>query len=246
MNKININPFFYFLALISIFTGLFKQFLIMYLIIIVHEFGHIFFALIFKYKIIKINIYPFGGYSIFQNDLNISFIKEFLVFLGGILFQFILYLIFKYNINNYSFIYKIFINYNTSIILFNLIPIIPLDGSKVINILLNNFISFKYAQLITIYISYIFVFIMIVLFHNNLNMNIMILLLLFLLIKEHKIHKYLFNNFLVERLVKEIRFKKNNFINKLNLNKMMKYRNNIFIIDNKYISEKEILYKKYN
>lgn len=246
MNKININPFFYFLALISIFTGLFKQFLIMYLIIIVHEFGHIFFALLFKYKIIKINIYPFGGYSIFQNDLNISFIKEFLVFLGGILFQFILYLIFKYNINNYSFIYKIFINYNTSIILFNLIPIIPLDGSKVINILLNNFISFKYAHLITIYISYIFVFILIVLFHNNLNMNIMILLLLFLLIKEHKIHKYLFNNFLVERLVKEIRFKKNNFINKLNLNKMMKYRNNIFIIDNKYISEKEILYKKYN
>ena len=246
MNKININPFFYFLALISIFTGLFKQFLIMYLIIIVHEFGHIFFALLFKYKIIKINIYPFGGYSIFQNDLNISFIKEFLVFLGGILFQFILYLIFKYNINNYSFIYKVFINYNTSIILFNLIPIIPLDGSKVINILLNNFISFKYAHLITIYISYIFVFIMIVLFHNNLNMNIMILLLLFLLIKEHKIHKYLFNNFLVERLVKEIRFKKNNFINKLNLNKMMKYRNNIFIIDNKYISEKEILYKKYN
>ena len=101
MSKININPFFYFLALISIFTGLFKQFLIMYLIIIVHEFGHIFFALIFKYKIIKINIYPFGGYSIFQNDLNISFIKEFLVFLGGILFQFILYLIFKYQINNY-------------------------------------------------------------------------------------------------------------------------------------------------
>lgn len=246
MNKININPFFYFLALISVFTGLFKQFLIMYLIIIVHEFGHIFFALIFKYKIIKINIYPFGGYSIFQNDLNISFIKEFLVFLGGILFQFILYLIFKYNINNYSFIYKVFINYNTSIILFNLIPIIPLDGSKVINILLNNFISFKYAHLITIYISYIFVFILIVLFYNNLNMNIMILLLLFLLIKEHKIHKYLFNNFLVERLVKEIKFKKNNFINKLNLNKMMKYRNNIFIIDNRYISEKEILYKKYN
>ena len=246
MNKININPFFYFLALISVFTGLFKQFLIMYVIIIVHEFGHIFFALIFKYKIIKINIYPFGGYSIFQNDLNISFIKEFLVFLGGILFQFILYLIFKYNINNYSFIYKVFINYNTSIILFNLIPIIPLDGSKVINILLNNFISFKYAHLITIYISYIFVFILIVLFYNNLNMNIMILLLLFLLIKEHKIHKYLFNNFLVERLVKEIKFKKNNFINKLNLNKMMKYRNNIFIIDNRYISEKEILYKKYN
>ena len=246
MSKININPFFYFLALISIFTGLFKQFLIMYLIIIVHEFGHIFFALIFKYKIIKINIYPFGGYSIFQNDLNISFIKEFLVFLGGILFQFILYLIFKYNINNYSFIYKVFINYNTSIILFNLIPIIPLDGSKVINVLLTNIISFKYAHLITIYISYIFVFILIVLFYNNLNMNIMILLLLFLLIKEHKIHKYLFNNFLVERLVKEIKFKKNNFINKLNLNKMMKYRNNIFIIDNRYISEKEILYKKYN
>ena len=69
----------------------------------------------------------------------------------------------------------------------------------------------------------------------------MISILLFILIKEHKNHKLIFNMFLIERYIKNISFKKNNFIKKYNIKYMKKYKNNIFITNNKYIDEKEQL-----
>ena len=76
-------------------------------------------------------------------------------------------------------------------------------------------------------------------------MIIMCVLLLFLLIKEHKNHVYLYNSFLIERYIKNIKFKKSNFINSNKLYKMKKYLKNIFIIDNKYVDEKDVLKMHY-
>ena len=150
--KIYINPFFYLFGILSIITGLYKEFICMYLIIFIHELGHIFMALIFNYNINRINIYPFGGYTIFEYDINSKFIQEFMLFLGGILFQFILYLLVTLLIDNYTYFYKIFINYNLNILLFNLLPIVPLDGSKLLNLLINKLLPFKISHKITIYI----------------------------------------------------------------------------------------------
>jgi len=203
-------------------------------------------ALIFKYKIVKINIYPFGGYTIFDSDINTSLLNEFMVFLGGILFQTIFFIIAKYTLDNYSYTYKLISNYNLTILIFNLLPIIPLDGAKVLNIALNKLFSFKTSHLISIYISYISIIILIIFVSNNLNMILMFILILTLLIKEHKSHKYIFNKFLLERYIKNIKFKSNNFIKNINLYKMKKYYNNIFIYKNKYIDEKEALSLKYH
>lgn len=203
-------------------------------------------AIIFKYKIIKINIYPFGGYTIFETSINNPFIKEFMVFIGGILFQTIFFLTIKFFLDNSSYTFKIIEHYNISILLFNLLPIIPLDGSKVINILLNKIFPFKLSHLISIYISYISILIIILNSVNNFSYLIMVIILLFILIKEHKKHQYLFNMFLIERYIKELRFNKNNFIKKLDLKYMKKYKNNIFILDKKYIDEKEMLLNKFN
>lgn len=246
MSKLNINPFFYFLGFLSTITGLFKPFLIMYLIVFIHEIGHITMALIFKYKIKKINIYPFGGYTIFETNINTPFLNEFMVFLGGILFQIIFFLLAKLLLNTTSYTYKLIENYNLSILIFNLIPIIPLDGSKVLNIFLNKIFSFKKSHLLTIYISYITIFIIIIISLKKINLLLMIFLLLALLIKEHKNHKLIFNMFLIERYIKNIRFKKINFINNLNLSYMKKYCKNIFIVNNKYIDEKNVLKNKFH
>ena len=205
MSKININPFFYFFGFLSIITGLFKPFLIMYLIVFIHEVGHITMALMFKYKIKKINIYPFGGYTIFESDINTPFINEFMVFLGGILFQTIFFLISKQILDNSSYTYELIENYNLSILMFNLLPILPLDGSKVLNIFLNKIYPFKKSHLLTIYISYIAILMLIIFSLKNINLVLMIFLLLILLIKEHKRHKLIFNMFLVERYIKNIK-----------------------------------------
>lgn len=202
-------------------------------------------ALIFKQKIIKINIYPFGGYTIFEGNINTPFIAEFMVFLGGILFQTIFFIISNKVLDNSSYIYELIENYNLSILMFNLIPIMPLDGGKLINILLNKIFSFKKSHIFTIYISYIFVLILLITSFKNINLLLMIFLLLILLIKEHKRHNIIFNMFLIERYIKNITFKGINFIKKNNLKYMKKYKKNIFILDNKYIDEKEMLLNKF-
>ena len=200
-------------------------------------------ALIFKYKITKINIYPFGGYTIFESNINTPFITEFMVFIGGILFQTIFFLLTKQIINNSSYIYKLIENYNLSILIFNLLPIIPLDGSKAINILLNKIFPFKKSHLLTIYISYTIILFLIILSIKNITLIFMIFILLIILIKEHKNHKLIFNMFLIERYIKNISFKKTIFIKKDNIKYMKKYKNNIFITNNKYIDEKEKILK---
>lgn len=200
-------------------------------------------ALIFKYKITKINIYPLGGYTIFESNINSPFITEFMVFIGGILFQTIFFLLTKQILDNSSYIYKLIENYNLSILIFNLLPIIPLDGSKAINILLNKIFPFKKSHLLSIYISYTIILFLIILSIKNITLIFMISILLFILIKEHKNHKLIFNMFLIERYIKNISFKKNNFIKKYNIKYMKKYKNNIFITNNKYIDEKEKILK---
>ena len=169
-----------------------------------------------------------------------------MVFLGGILFQTIFFLITKQLLDNTSYTYKLIENYNLSILIFNLLPIIPLDGSKVLNILLNKMYPFKKAHLITIYVSYIAILILITLSLKNVNLVLMISLLIILVIKEHKSHKIIFNMFLIERYIKNISFKNNNFIKNKKLKNMKKYSNNIFIINNKYIDEKEMIINRFN
>ena len=244
--KVYIHPLLYFLGLISILTGLFKSFLIMYLIVLTHELGHITIGIIFKYDIKQIKIYPFGGYTIFNTNINKSFIEEFLVFIGGILFQTILYLLVKTFMNPNLYSYNIFMNYNTTILLFNLLPIIPLDGSKVLNILLNTIIPFKKSHILTIYISFVSVFILIILYYKDINMIMMSILLIIMIRNEYKNHLFLYNSFLIERYIKNIKFKKNHFIRGNNINKIMKYFNNTFILNNKYVDEKEVLRKKFS
>ena len=197
-------------------------------------------ALIFNFKIKKINIYPFGGYTIFEYDINSKFISEFMLFLGGILFQIILFIIITNLIDNNSYFYKIFENYNISILIFNLLPIIPLDGSKLLNMIFNKIFSFKMSHLITIYISFILT-ILLLIYYRKLNMILISILLVFTTIKEYKNHKLIFRLFILERYIKDLKFNKNNFIVGNNLNKMKKYLNNIFIINNNYFNEKEVL-----
>ena len=98
--------------------------------------------------------------------------------------------------NESLYIYQLFMNYNLSILLFNLLPIIPLDGAKVLNILLNKFISFRKSHKITMYISVLSIIILIVCFYSDLNMIMISIILICFLYKECKNRIYLYNMFL--------------------------------------------------
>lgn len=197
-------------------------------IVLFHELGHILSGMYFKIKIDRIVILPFGALTIFNTFINTKLYKEFFIAISGPLLQTILFFT-----NNQKLLY-----YNKLILLFNLLPIYPLDGSKIINIFLNKFFSFKKSYNISICISFFLIFVLIIYKHN-----LMSLIIIFLLLKKNIeliiIKKNIFNRFLLERYLYKLYFKKRKTINKIS--DMKKDYKHLFFINNKYKTEEEIL-----
>ena len=197
-------------------------------------------SLLFKWNIDKIIILPFGGLTKYNEMINRPLIEEFLVAISGIILQLIFYNFIKYYID-----YKYFSFINYFIILFNLIPIYPLDGSKILNIFFNIITSFKNSLSLTIIISYIFIIIFSLLFFN-IN-KIIAFVLIFLMLEVNKLYKErkeLFNKFLLERYLNEFKFKKKKTIN--NVDKMKKDYRHLFYIDGRYLTENYFLKKMFD
>lgn len=240
LNKIYIHPIFLLTLFIFISIGYFRFITYFMLLIIVHELGHIIISLIFKWNIDKIIILPFGGLTKYNEIINRPLIEEFLIAISGIIFQIVFYLILK-NCIDYKYLNFI----NCFIIFFNLLPIYPLDGSKILNIFLNVITSYKNSLSITIIISYIFIIIFSLLFFNT--NKIIGIILIFLLIQVNKLYrerKELFNKFLLERYLNDFKFKKKKTIN--NVDKMKKDYRHLFYIDGTYLTENYFLKKMFD
>lgn len=226
--------------MISAITGHFKGFVLFSLIIIVHEFGHILMGVIFNWKIDKIILLPFGALTVFNEDLNRKISEEALIAVMGPIFQ-IIFTIFLYYFGMKEMVY-----YSLSILCFNLLPIFPLDGSKILNLILNKITDFKKSHILIIFISLFFMFVLI--FQSDFNL-ILILILTFLLVRvflEAKNHESIFNRFLLERYLNNYHFRKVKKINSLDFNKMKRDYKHLFYNGFNYISERENLRKRFD
>lgn len=233
LSKIYIHPFTCVFIVISLVTGLFKELITFIWIIFVHEMGHVFASQLYKWKIEKIQIMPFGGITIFNEYINRPLKEEFVILIMGPLFQLINYLIFR-NITPY------FNYYNYGLFLFNMLPIYPLDGYKLYIIFLYKLIPFKMC----LYISLITSFILIVVFFRFQLIYVIIALLLAIgTIKEYRNINFTFNKFLYERYNFKFHFKKKKIINKID--NMYKDCYHIFRKD-RYMTEEEVLRKRYD
>ena len=136
--KIKIHSFTFILVFLSIIMGLFKNILILFIIITVHELGHYLVACYYKWKIKEITFYPYGGLIVFDEFLNKPLFEELVILLGGPFFQilnyFLVFFLFK---NNFLLLntWNLYYNYHYYLLFFNLLPIYPLDGFKLFNIL---------------------------------------------------------------------------------------------------------------
>ena len=218
-------------------------FIIMYLLII-HECGHFFTAMICGVKVNKICIYPFGGISKFNMDLNISQIKEFIILIFGPLLQLFGYLILINIPYMYSYVSMIKI-YNYSILFFNLLPIYPLDGGKLLNIILSWKFSFRNSYKLCILISYLIVCLFFIMFLNNICINV-VTIVLFLFYKitfEYRRVNYFYEKFLLERYLNKYNFRSSIIVD--NVNKFYRNKRHLVKKGDIYYTEKEILEKKY-
>ena len=198
-------------------------------------------GLFLGWNVDKICLYPYGGVTKFNEDINRKLIEELLILLNGPLFQIIYFMIGYYLFNDKSFIY-----YNLSILIFNLLPIYPLDGGRILNIILSYFLSFRLSYYLSIIIS-LFISIIFIIYSilNNYTFNI-ILMFLIVLVKvfiEIKKRNYYFNKFLLERYLNNYSF--NKCISVSSIKKMMRDKRHIIFYNNSYITEKEYLRKLY-
>lgn len=245
----NINLATYFLILSFLITGLIKNIILIYIIVLFHELGHIFIIKLLKYQIIKVEIYPMGGITTINKKINTPLKHELLISIFGIIFQNILtilfYIFFKLNFISLN-TYSLFNNYNLTILIFNLLPIIPLDG----HIFLKSLIEFIFPFKKSFYLSFIISIIFIILFitYNeifSLNNYLIISFLIYKLIIELKDFKYKYLKFQLERHLFDINYNKIKYENKTDLSKLKKDTYHYFKDKEEIISEKKILSKKF-
>lgn len=227
-NIFKVNIFTYLFFLLLMLSGYLKDGIIIYLILFFHELGHLILMKYFKINIKSIIFYPYGGMIKSDMLINTNSYKVLLISLGGVIIQillfFISFLLYRFNIIPLD-LYKLFLKYNTYIILFNLLPMYPLDGIKILSSILEIFISFKLSLIISIFFNFIVLILFFYyLYINSISNYLIIIFLVLSILKYIKSLKYIMNKFYLERILYKFNFKGLKSIN--NINKIYKNKLN--------------------
>lgn len=241
--KINVATYFFILAFL--FSGLIKNIILIYLIVIFHELGHIFMIKTLKYQVIRVDIYPMGGVTTINKKINTPIKDELLISSFGIVFQMILALFFLIffrleliSLNTFN----LFKTYNKTIMIFNILPIIPLDGYvffRSIGELIFPYVKSFYLSLIISIVAIGFF----ITFNEiySLNNYLIISFLLYKTISVIKDFKYEHLRFLLERYLYNLKYKRIKYENKDNIRLLKKDTYHYFKKNSTYISEKTLL-----
>ena len=158
--------------------------------IILHEIGHLFMAKILKININRVKFKIIGISAEFENEVEEKYIRKIFVLLMG---PFMNSLIGSSLLLVKEFTYREEIIYiNLILFLFNLLPIIPLDGGKIIFYMLNlkyNFEkSFKISDILSkiILSSMTLMYALVIFIIKNIEIAIIIIYLWYIFIKEEK------------------------------------------------------------
>lgn len=149
LNKIRLHPLTILYFITSYFTGYLCNYLIIYTIVCFHELCHYIMAYSFHYDIKKIELLPFGMYlSLDDYGFKPKMIDS-IVILGGLCSHFFIYIINDIFFNNefVSFV-------NKTVFSFNLLPIYPLDGYRLMLIILESIFDIKKSNHIMMKLSF--------------------------------------------------------------------------------------------
>ena len=158
--QIELNLKIFIFILIFLFTGQLEIYGILMIFALIHEIGHMIIGILLRFKPSRLRIIPFGfniSFNTYCEDYNkkvvkanILILKKLLIAMAGPITNLIIALIvYVLKINNS----EIIVYSNLLIAIFNLIPIYPLDGGRIIKYIINIFLgrrkAFYYSNLIS-------------------------------------------------------------------------------------------------
>lgn len=151
-----VSIWWYVFFILSLVANNLKTWLILFAMLLIHEGGHILTAKYLGYHVSQLTIYPFGCGAEIEHIDHGSTTDEMLILLGGIgmhLFYPLCFTLFQH----WGLISHAYQNYltqlNASIMLFNLLPIYPLDGGRLLDCLLQAFLPYRLGRQLTLLVS---------------------------------------------------------------------------------------------
>lgn len=211
--RLHLNIFIF--ILIFILTRQIEIYGILMLFAILHELGHMVAGILLGFKPRSLEIMPFGLAVSFESKIedcnkkikkaNMQTVKKIIIAASGVIINLIFVLVFSvFDISLFGIEKQLILYSNILIAIFNLIPIYPLDGGRIIDSLLHVMYGKKEASRYTNMISNITITILTaitsiaILYFKNIAILFILIYLWYLVITENK--KYNNKKQIYERL----------------------------------------------
>jgi len=216
--------------LLCLLAGFGYELLIVFFSIIFHELSHVVASKIFKKKVHRITILPFGGIFEVKDNQNVSLLEEFIIILAGPVGSFFLL--------QFESLYQI----NIIILLFNILPIYPLDGGRLLETTLCRFIKFR-TVLRVVFITSLLSSSLLLYYgtvNNSINIVLISVVLLYINYQNLKNVEIKYWTFLNDKVLfkRQLPIKSHDNVNLKNI-----YRgfNNIFMDNGKIVTENQLI-----
>lgn len=143
-----IHPFTLLYLIMAYFSGRFFEYVLALGIVCFHEMFHYIFARIYDFDIEKVEILPFGAFLSLRDYGLHHIIEEAIMIMAGLCSHFFLYIMIMVLGEN-SFLLQM----NRLVFVFNILPIYPLDGSKLLLLFLSLWMDYQKAIRLQIKLS---------------------------------------------------------------------------------------------
>ena len=234
-----IHPLTLIYIVLGLITNHFHGIIFLYLFGIIHELCHVITAYIFHVKTNSIVLYPTGFKANLDDYSSLKIYKQLLILIAGPLSFFIslilINILFHFDVIS---IYgkKLCENYNMIILLFNILPIYPLDGGKILDILSANVLNEFSCRILRIIISFI-TLVCLAFYIKSLGDLLMILFVISSFITSFIHFRRDCKIFLIKR-----KFMTNNYKARINKKiEIFRYKDNYYIEDRQLMDEKKII-----
>lgn len=255
--KIHVHPIVYLLFLIAFLTGMFVEIVVIFSLVLIHELGHYVAARIFGWRIRSLKLWFFGGVMETDEHSTRPLHEELIVTIAGPVQHVWIYgvLIFIGDILFSDAFVDLILTYNGLILLFNMLPIFPLDGGKIIHFVAQLFLPFQQAHfwiLLSSLMSIIVISVLYVIYYGyNLSLLCLLSILIVEIFTEWQRRAYIYLRFLLKRAVNKYRYSKTETIIYSSVKqlhgsfrKMYRFRNHLFKKQSsqEITNEQEMLY----